>query len=94
MSIAVSRLKDGELDEFRVFCAAAWGSEHPLIHNAEMFEYYYRAADGELNFACARDDDSGELLSVRIYTEQFDRAPRCVDIISRLKKGRALRACV
>ena len=64
MSIAVSRLKDGELDEFRAFCAAAWGSEHPLIHNAEMFEYYYRAADGGLNFACARDDDSGELLSV------------------------------
>ena len=64
MSIVVSRLEDDRLKEFRAFCAAAWGSEHPLIHNAEMFEYYYRNSDGKLNFVCARDEDSGEMLSV------------------------------
>ncbi len=55
--ITVSRLTDGGLPEFREFCEVAWGERHPLVFNEQMFEYYYRAKDGGLNFALARDDD-------------------------------------
>ena len=63
---AVSRLEQKDLEEFKKFCLEAWGAPHALIHDETSFEYYYRAADGSLNFALARDD-SGEILSVCGY---------------------------
>ena len=64
--ITVSRLEQKDLAEFKAFCRRAWGSPHALIDDERSFEYYYRAADGGLNFAVARDA-SGAFLSVCGY---------------------------
>lgn len=64
--ITVSRLGQKDLADFKSFCLEAWGAPHALIHDERSFEYYYRAADGGLNFAVARDE-SGAFLSVCGY---------------------------
>lgn len=63
MGYTVARLTEAELPEFREFCETNWGEKHPLIHNETAFCYYYRR-DGLINFVRARDDDTGEFLSV------------------------------
>lgn len=62
--VTIRRLADSELEEFRTFCESAWKSKHPLIHDEQLFEYYYRRDDGLINFAVAKDDETGEFLSV------------------------------
>ena len=59
----ISRLTEQELVEFREFCELHWGDRHPLIHNDEVFRYYYCRGD-KINFLRARDTETGELLSV------------------------------
>lgn len=50
--ILCERVTDDLLEPVREFCRVNWGSEHPLVHNGEMFDYYYR--DGEdINFVLA-----------------------------------------
>ncbi len=65
--VTIARLTDGERAEFSDFCRDHWPGEHPLIHRPDVFEYYYRDADGGLNFAVARDAQSGELFAVCGY---------------------------
>ena len=61
-AVTIRTLRPAELAEFRAFCEAAWGKPHPLIHNPDLFDYYYRAPDGSLRFAVAADESG--LLSV------------------------------
>lgn len=70
--ICLERLQQRDIDAFLAFCAAHWPGEHPLIHNKQMFEYYYRDADGGLNFAVARDPNTGALLGVCGYIKAND----------------------
>ncbi len=65
--VVVETLREAELPAFRAFCEAAWGEPHALIHNETMFEYYYRAPDGSLRFAVAKDAATGDFLSVCGY---------------------------
>ena len=63
MSYSIGLLREEELAAFRAFCGEHWGSEHPLIHNEAMFDYYYRRGE-RINFMRARDDETGDILSV------------------------------
>ncbi len=63
MGYTIDRLREAELPAFREFCEINWGEKHPLIHNETAFAYYYRR-NGEINFVCAKDDETGEFLSV------------------------------
>lgn len=73
--IVFERLRKENLEEFRDFCRANWPGEHPLIHNPEMFEYYYRDPDGGINFVVARKRGIGGIQSVLgfIKTNQTER---------------------
>ncbi len=63
MGFNIDRLEESELSAFREFCELNWGEKHPLIHNDEMFSFYYRR--GELiNFVRAIDEETGEIRSV------------------------------
>ena len=59
--IIYSRLKDAELLKLREFCFNNWPGEHPLIHNEEMFDFYYRRNDG-INIVAAYDE--GEIIGL------------------------------
>lgn len=65
--ILYERLRQEDLAALRDFCRDNWPGEHPLVHNSDMFEYYYRDADGGINFAVARDEASRALYSVCGY---------------------------
>ncbi|MEA5050592.1 MAG: hypothetical protein VB021_03865 [Oscillospiraceae bacterium] len=62
MGYTIERLTEAELPAFRDFCAVNWGERHPLIHDAAMFDYYFRRG-GQINFLRAADDTGG-ILSV------------------------------
>ncbi|MDO4565830.1 MAG: hypothetical protein Q4B42_00715 [Oscillospiraceae bacterium] len=64
--VFTERLREAELEEFRAFCLESWGEKHPLIHNEATFNYYFRRGE-KLNFALARDAESGDILSVCGY---------------------------
>ena len=64
--VVYTRLGESDLPAFRDFCREAWGKEHPLIHNAALFDYYYRRG-GAINFVCAKDVATGGFLSVCGY---------------------------
>ncbi len=63
MAATVRPLEQQELSQLREFCEKNWGEKHPLIHHAPMFDYYYRRG-GRINFLAAREEATGELLSV------------------------------
>ena len=65
MSAEISRLREDELPKFRQFCLENWGEPHPLIHNEQMFDYYYRRGD-KINFIVARDEN-GDIISAGGY---------------------------
>ena len=61
-TISYTRLHNEHLPQLREFCKENWGQEHPLIHNEEMFDYYYR--DGNhINMVIAYipDTDTGSI---------------------------------
>ena len=64
MEMVFERLKDNDLGNFRDFCREHWPGEHPLIHDPQMFEYYYRDADGGINFTVAREKVTRDIHSV------------------------------
>ncbi len=61
--VIIERLKPDEIDEFKEFCETHWGQKHPLIHHEQTFNYYFVKDDG-INFVCARDALTKQLLSV------------------------------
>ena len=61
--IIINRVTDSDLPAFREFCNAHWGSEHPLINNEAMFDYYYRQGV-VINFLKAQDAASREIFGV------------------------------
>jgi len=64
MQIIIDRLTDADVAQFKDFCRDNWPGEHHLIHSDEMFEYYYRDADGGINFIAAKEQGSGKIQSV------------------------------
>lgn len=52
IEVLYERVTDELLPAVRAFCRENWGSEHPLIHNEEMFDYYYREGES-INFVAA-----------------------------------------
>ena len=50
--ILYMRLTEEHLADVRNFCRNNWGNEHPLIHNDEMFDFYYRDKK-DINFVVA-----------------------------------------
>lgn len=52
------RVRQEHLPKLREFCCENWGSEHPLIHNTRVFDWYYR--------------DENDINIVIAYTEEGD----------------------
>lgn len=59
-SIIYSRIEERHLPLLREFCRVNWGGEHPLIHNREMFDRYYRSDSG-INMVIAYIPDGGSI---------------------------------
>ena len=66
--VLYGRLKNEWLVAAREFCLTNWESEHPLIHNAEMFDYYYRD-EGDINIVIAYTDDEKSHLELSFINE-------------------------
>ena len=65
--IFYGRLAKRHLFELREFCAANWGSEHPLIHNEKMFDWYYGGNDINMVIAYTKTSDSISIQGVCGY---------------------------
>ena len=63
--IACRLARPDERPALTAFLDQHWGSQHPLIHWDDFFNYYYVAEDGALQFAVAEQD--GQAVAVAGY---------------------------
>lgn len=49
--------RSAEKEKIVEFMDAHWGSQHPILHRDEYFDYYFRTAN-EINFAIAIEDEA------------------------------------
>ena len=60
-----SRVLDEQLMALREFCRINWGSEHPLIHNDRVFDWYYRKEEYiNMVIAYTKEEDGIDIYGV------------------------------
>ncbi|MCL1830455.1 MAG: hypothetical protein FWG21_03395, partial [Oscillospiraceae bacterium] len=68
--IIYCQLQDEYLNDLKDFCKIYWGEEHPLIHNQELFDWYYRSGDSinmVMAYEASEDGSMREIVGVCGY---------------------------